>query len=125
MSHLEMSRSLESCANIPRVHSSRFPEVKEYPIRRESLSKIVSSVRPIELCFCTVQVEVVVVSSSSFFWEKREALVDDANLCEIRRFQELRSDGRDGEIGGDGIIGEAPDITELLSLLMRIEFSSL
>ena len=42
---------------------------------------------------------------------------DDANLCEIRRFQELRSDGRDGEIGGDGIIGEASDITELLSLL--------
>jgi hypothetical protein len=44
--------------------------MKEYPIRRESLSKIVSSVHPIELCFCTVGVEVVVVSSSSFLEKK-------------------------------------------------------
>ena len=49
-----------------------------------------------------------------FFGDEDERLDDDTTLCEIRRFQELRSDGIDGEIGGDGVeSGEAPDRTEL------------
>ena len=59
------------------------------------------------------------MGGGSFFFEDDDGAVlerfDNDSLLEMRRFQDCRPDGTDGEIGGDGTVcGEAEERIELL-----------